>query len=95
MFAVRLALLSIVRSHPAIATGCAWTIGYPEINRLGSLAEQTSSHVRQIFPDKDVNFPYTIPISSGLIGLNSGFFRKVSRVSAPRHETGSKDLLFG
>ena len=53
-----LALLSMVRSHPAIASGCAWTL----VSRWsvpGSFAERISSHVRQISPDKDVNCRYT------------------------------------
>ena len=53
-----LALLSIFRSHPAIASGCAWTL----VSRWsvpGAFAERISSHVGQISPDKDVNCRYT------------------------------------
>ena len=50
-------VLSMVRSHPAIASGCARTV----ITRWsvpGSFAERISSHVGQISPDKDVNCRY-------------------------------------
>jgi len=53
-----LALLSMIRSHPAIATGCAWTF-VTRWSVPGSFAERISSHVRQISPDKDVNCRYT------------------------------------
>jgi len=54
-----LALLPIVRSHSAVATECAWAIGFPEAQLPGYLAERVSSQERQISPDKDVNFRYT------------------------------------
>jgi hypothetical protein len=53
-----LALLSMVRSHPAIASGCAWT-WVARWSVPGSFTERISSHVGQISPDKDVNCGYT------------------------------------
>jgi len=53
-----LALLSMIRSHPVIASGCAWTL-FSRWPVPGSFAERVSSHVGQISPDKDVNCRYT------------------------------------
>ena len=51
-------MLSMICSHPAIASGCAWTL----VSRWsvpGYFAKRASSHVRQISPDKNVNCDYT------------------------------------
>ena len=54
---ILLVLLPMVRSYPAIATGYAWTFD-PRWSCPGSFTMQISSHVRQISPDKNVNFHY-------------------------------------
>ena len=48
----------MIRSHPAIASGCAWTL-IARWSVPGFYAERISSHVGQISPDKDVNCRYT------------------------------------
>ena len=52
---ILLVLLSMIRSHLAIATECAGTFISP-VARPGSLTRQILSQVRQISPDKNVNF---------------------------------------
>ena len=54
---ILLVLLSMIRSYPAIATGYAGTL-VPRVVRSGIFHRQISSHVRQISPDKSVNFHY-------------------------------------
>ena len=54
---ILLALLSMVRSYSAIATEYAGTFA-PRWSCPGSFTMQISSHVRQISPDKNVNFRY-------------------------------------
>ena len=51
-------LLPMIRSYPATATGHAGTVGSPVVLIPGSLTKQISSRVRQISPDKNVNFHY-------------------------------------
>ena len=55
---ILLVLLSMVRSYPATATEYAGTFVSPVVRIPGSFTRQISSHVKQISPDKNVNFRY-------------------------------------
>ena len=55
---ILLVLLPMVRSYPAAATEYAGTFVSPVVRVPGSFTRQISSHVRQISPDKNVNFRY-------------------------------------